>query len=562
MRTAIVTGAASGIGASLAQDLARWGWRIFSFDVQTSESSLVSTDLAGFGGSVESVVVDVSDRVAVEAAVTAVLEATGGTLDALVANAGVRLVGPFEQTSIVEIRRMMAVNLSGAIYVTQAALPALRTAENGRLVVVSAMEGLAAQPGSAAYCSSKWAVEGWAESLAHELNPVGVSVVLVEPSPVRTAMLDRSRVFGDFDGPYSSLLQALESDDDKAWARALDPDSVSATMVPVVEGRRGLRHPVGLAARKRFLTRGKVPAALRHRIVRRLMHLDPPVSPPRSPEGVVMVTGCSSGFGLTTVVELARRGQRVAATMRDLADRGALDVALADAGVADRVEILPLDVTDPASIRDAFARADSWVRIAGDVGRIVGLVNNAGVLAVGPFEEMMPDEVDRMIDTNLLGTMAVTQAAVSRMRPHGGRIVFLSSSAAFGGLPGWSTYAATKWGIEGLAESLAYEVGPHGIGITLVEPGLHRTQLLAKVVLHGDPSGPYQDLLGGLASVESRVMEAAGDPAVVARVVAGAFDARHPWFRRPVGRFAWLRWIVRGFLPFGLQRRAIARVLG
>ena len=566
MRTAIVTGAAGGIGEATAQDLARWGWRVFGFDLRAGESTLLPSDLAGFGGSVEPIRVDVADRAAVEAAVAAVLATTGGTLDAVVANAGIRVAGVFEETPFAQIRRLFEVNLGGAMHVTRAALPALRATEGSRVVVVSSVGGLSALPGLAAYCGSKWAVEGWAESLAHELHPLGVGVAIVEPASVRTGLWDLGAVHGDPDGPYASLVESVEAGDDRAWARALDPASVSATMVAVTEGRRGLRHPVGLTARVRFAARGIVPAGVQRRIISRLTHQPSSVASPRNPDGVIMVTGCSSGFGLDITVELARRGRRVAATMRDLARRSLLDAALAEAGVADRVEVIRMDVTDPASIAEAFARADRWVELAGDVGRIVGLVNNAGVVSVGPFEELPPAEAGRVIETNLLGTLAVTHAALPRMRPHGGRIVCVSSSSGLGGLPTWSAYAASKWGVEGFAESLAFEVGPHGIDVALVEPGAFSTGIWRDDSWHGDPGGPYAALAEAMADMDRRAAELGGDPMVVARAVAGCFSGGlvggRPWTRRPVGRGAWLRWAARGVVPFGIQRRIVARMLG
>ena len=562
MRTAIVTGSSSGIGEALSLDLARWGWRVFGFDLTAVDSPMTSSDLAGFGGSVEPMVVDVTDRLAVEAAVARVLAATGGTLDAVVANAGIREAGAFEETPAVDLKRLFDVNLGGAMHLTRAVLPALRSTPDSRIVIVSSVGGLSALPGLAAYCGSKWALEGWAESLAHELFSQGVGVSVVEPASVQTGLWEAGTIHGDPDGPYASVIRALEDGDDRAWARALDPHSVSATMVAIVEGRRGLRHPIGLSARARFLARGVVPAGLQRRIISRLTHQDPPVWSPRNPDGVIMVTGCSSGFGLHTAVELARRGRRVAATMRDLARRGPLDAALAEAGVADRVEVLRLDVTDQASIDEAMAVADSWVRLAGDVGRLVGLVNNAGVLAVGPFEELPPDAVDRVLDTNLHGTFAVTRAVLPRLRGHGGRIVCVTSSSGLGGLPTWSAYAASKWGVEGWAESLAFEVGPHGIDVVLVEPGAYPTGIWRDDSWHGSPDGPYGPLVEAMSAADRRAAQAGGDPVAVAKVVARTFDARWPPTRRPVGRGAWLRWAARGVVPFGVQRRAVARIVG
>ena len=562
MRTAIVSGSWRGIGEALSLDLARWGWRVFGFDLTAGDSPMTSSDLAGFGGSVEPMVVDVTDRMAVEVAVARVLAATGGALDAVIANAGIREAGAFEETPTVDLKRLFDVNLGGVMNLTRAALPALRATPDSRVVVVSSVGGLSALPGLAAYCGSKWAVEGWAESLAHELVPQGVGVSVVEPASVQTGLWDAGTIHGDPDGPYASVIQALEDGDDRAWSRGLDPHGVSATMVSIVEGRRGLRHPVGLTAHARFVARGVVPAGLQRRIIRRLTHQDPPVPSPRNPDGVIMVTGCSSGFGLHTTVELARRGRRVAATMRDLSRRGSLDAALAEAGVADRVEVLRLDVTDQASIDEAMETADSWVRLAGNVGRLVGLVNNAGVLTVGPFEETPPEAVDRVLDTNLHGTLAVTRAVLPRLRGHGGRIVCVTSSSGLGGLPTWAASAASKWGVEGWAESLAFEVGPHGIDVALVEPGAFPTGIWRNEAWHGSAEGPYGPMVEAMAAANRRAAGSGGDPVAVARVVARAFDARRPLTRRPVGRGAWLRWAARGIVPFGVQRRVVARIVG
>jgi len=158
--------------------------------------------------------------------------------------------------------------------------------------------------------------------------------------------------------------------------------------------------------------------------------------------------------------------------------------------------------------------------------------------------------------------MAVTHAALPRMRAHGGRIAFVSSAAAFGGLPGWSGYTATKWGMEGFAESLAHEVGPHGIDVAIVEPGMHRTPMVDAAAWQGRPDGPYSELGAAMEAASDRMVARAGDPLAVARTVAATFDGGRPVLRRPVGRAAWLRWAARGWVPFGVQRRLVARVLG
>ena len=184
----------------------------------------------------------------------------------------------------------------------------------------------------------------------------------------------------------------------------------------MVERRRGLRHPVGWSARARCAARGVVPAGLQRRLLGRLTGQEPGKPSPRHADGVILVTGCSTGFGLQIAVELARRGRRVAATMRDLDRRGRLDAVLADAEVADRVEVLAMDVTDPGSVYDVFQQVDRWEAVAGERGRLIGVVNNAGIRVAGPFEETPMSAIRHQFDVNLAGPMNVTRAALPGLR--------------------------------------------------------------------------------------------------------------------------------------------------
>ena len=240
----------------------------------------------------------------------------------------------------------------------------------------------------------------------------------------------------------------------------------------------------------------------------------------------------------------------------------AVDAVLADAEVADRVEVLAMDVTDPGSVYDVFQQVDRWEAVAGERGRLIGVVNNAGIRAVGAFEDIPPAVVDRVLETNLYGTLTVSRAAIPRLRTHGGRIVCVTSSSALAGLPAWSAYAASKWGVEGWAESMALETTPHGIDMVLVEPGAYPTDIWRDGTTFGTDDSPYVLMNEAMAEADRQAAERGGDPADVARVVARAFDARSTLIRRPVGRGAWLRWAARGVVPFGVQRWATERMLG
>ncbi len=537
MRTAIVTGSSSGVGLSVAVELASRGWQVIGLDFGDGAGLRGAAKLVGVGENVGHLEVDITDRIQVSLAMARISTSFGYRLSALANCAEVLVSGSFDEVSIREFRRQFDLNLTGVMNVTRAALPALRETTGSRIVNLSSEAGLSGMPGSAGFSGSKWGLEGWTEAIAHELHPLGVGVALVEPAVVVSGLDGGSGV-------------------------ELDQMAVSDAVVAAVEGRRRLRQPVGLSARIRCAARGMFPAGFQHAIVARSTGREFAKPPVRHSDGVVLVTGSSSGFGLEIVVELARRGRRVAATMRDMASREKLDEALMTGGLSERVEVLQMDVTDPGSVYDVFTVVDRWEEIAGEKGRLIGVVNNAGVQAVGAFEEIPPGAVDHMMDVNLFGTVTVTRAALPRMRPHGGRIVFVSSSSALVGEPTWAAYAASKWAVEGWVESLAVEVAPYGIGLMLVEPGAFSTNLNRDGTFFGSEESPYQLMSDAMAEADRHQLERAGNPIAVARVVASAFDTRRVLIRRPVGRDAWVRWMVRGTIPIGVQRWVRNRTLG
>ena len=275
--------------------------------------------------------------------------------------------------------------------------------------------------------------------------------------------------------------------------------------------------------------------------------------------GSVLITGTSSGFGLASSIELAQRGWQVLATMRDLAKRANLEQAAAASGVTARVAIARLDVVDPSSIA-----TDVPLLLAQAGGRLDAVVHNAGVAVGGAFEDLPESEVRRVMETNFFGVLALTRALLPTFRAQRrGRIVVVSSNSAYAGEPANSIYVASKWAVEGWAESLAYEVAPFGIAVALVEPGAHRTEIWDNSP-HVLPEGsPYRRWIERLErAVEEKVVAKARDPREVARTIAMAVTARRPRFRYPVGPDAWLGHIMRGLVPTRLQRAAISRYLG
>jgi NAD(P)-dependent dehydrogenase (short-subunit alcohol dehydrogenase family) len=273
----------------------------------------------------------------------------------------------------------------------------------------------------------------------------------------------------------------------------------------------------------------------------------------------VLITGTSSGFGLHSAVALARSGWRVFASMRDLAKREALDAAVARAGLEERVALVRLDVTDAASIAEAVPDV---LQRAG--GRLDAVVHNAGVAVGGAFEDVPDTEMRRVMETNFWGVLGLTRALLPTFRSQRkGRILIVSSNSAYAGEPANAIYVASKWAIEGWAESLAYEVAPFGIDVVLVEPGSYKTEIWGSSPRVLPEDSPYRAFMQHLEkAIDAKVIASARDPREVADAIVRALAARRPRFRYPVGPDARVGHIVRGKLPSRMQRFAITRLLG
>ena len=273
----------------------------------------------------------------------------------------------------------------------------------------------------------------------------------------------------------------------------------------------------------------------------------------------VLITGTSTGFGLVTAVELAKRGWRVIATMRNLERNGPLVAALAKAGVAENVDIVRLDVADTASIGDGVAAT-----LAKTGGFLDAVVHNAGVAAGGAFEDIPDSELRRVMDTNFFGIMELTRALLPTFRKQrSGRIVAVSSESAFSGQPGNSIYVASKWAVEGWAESLAFEVSQFGIEVLLIEPGPYVTDIWQSSPRFSPADSAYRPWVQHLFRAGDAHVAARGrDPQEVAVKIADVLDARRPRFRNPVGREARLVHFARGKFPTRWLRRGVEAYLG
>ena len=247
---------------------------------------------------------------------------------------------------------------------------------------------------------------------------------------------------------------------------------------------------------------------------------------------VAIVTGSSGGIGLATSLALARNGYLTYATMRNLAKRESIQ------SVADKqhlpIRVVQLDVTDENSIKSAIQS------ILSEDGRIDLLVNNAGYALSGAFEEVGIDEIEAQYETNVFGVIRVTQAVLPIMRKQGsGRIINISSGAGRIGYPGGSAYVSSKFALEGLSESMAYEIEQFGIKTVLVEPGFVRTKIGENMAISKktqDPNSPYSQMMQMMSSIRGKMLENASDADLVAEVVVEAATAKEPSLRYLAGK--------------------------
>ncbi len=278
----------------------------------------------------------------------------------------------------------------------------------------------------------------------------------------------------------------------------------------------------------------------------------------------VVVTGASTGLGLETALYLAERDFKVYATMRDLGRREALDQEAMRRKV--RLDVLQLDITNPDSIQKAFHT------VVQQSGGLYGLINNAGIGLRGYFEDLSDEEIRKVFEVNIYGTMAVTRAALPYMRSAGrGRIVMITSVGGRIGAIGVSAYCSTKFAQEGFGESLSQEVAPLGIQVVLVEPAIIKTErwgmnrAVAKRAF--GPDSPYTPWFRESERLADRLVETSPTkPIHVAKTVYKALKAKHPRLRYLVGWRASVPVALRRHIPGELFdriffREAVRRVI-
>ena len=251
---------------------------------------------------------------------------------------------------------------------------------------------------------------------------------------------------------------------------------------------------------------------------------------------VAIVTGSSSGIGYATSLLLARKGFYTYASVRNI-DKSANLQSIAD---AERLplKLIQLDVTDDSSVNDAVEK------IVSEKGRINVLVNNAGYALFGAFEGLSVDEIKAQFETNFFGVVRVTQHVLPIMRTkYNGNSVIVNVSSVNGhvAFPVISAYVATKFALEGLSESIAYELEPFGIKVILIEPGAIGSNFMKGSVLPKEalnPGSPYSEFVQKVRVKISSDHENATQPEEVAKTIVQAISSEKPEFRYVVGRDA------------------------
>ena len=254
---------------------------------------------------------------------------------------------------------------------------------------------------------------------------------------------------------------------------------------------------------------------------------------------IAVVTGSSSGIGFETALLLARSGFHTYATMRNLEkSKNITDIANNEKLP---LQVVQLDVNDDISVKNAIDK----IVAAAENKRIDVLVNNAGYGLFGPLEDISIEEIKAQFETNFFGVIRVTQQVLPVMRNQsiGGTIANVSSVGGRIGVPVLSAYQSTKFALEGLSESMSYELEPFGIRVVIIEPGFIRTNIInssASAEKALDSKSPYFLLMQKVKNHFKSMMENASSspPEEVAKVILQSITSKNPQLRYTVGNDA------------------------
>jgi NAD(P)-dependent dehydrogenase (short-subunit alcohol dehydrogenase family) len=264
-KVVLVTGVSSGIGQAIATELAAAGFRVFG-SVRSARTEVPE--------GVEQVVLDVRDDASVEAAVRLIRE-RAGRIDALVNNAGATIVGAIEETDTGQAQGLFDVNFFGAVRLTKAVLPIMREQRSGRIVFISSLVGFLPAPFMGFYSASKHAIEGYSESLDHEIRPFGVRAILVEPGFIKTRIDQNAQHAAATIGDYAVARERVGSGINAAVDNGDDPRLVAAAVRETLTQKKPrLRYQVGRRAGMLATLRSLLPTGIFDRSLRKQFRLE------------------------------------------------------------------------------------------------------------------------------------------------------------------------------------------------------------------------------------------------------------------------------------------------
>lgn len=272
---------------------------------------------------------------------------------------------------------------------------------------------------------------------------------------------------------------------------------------------------------------------------------------------IAVITGASSGFGLLTTLELAKKNYLVIATMRNLEKQVDLISQATKLNLQQNIKVQQLDVTDQSSIHN-------FQLFLKDMNRVDLLINNAGYATGGFVEEIPVEEYRKQFETNLFGAISITQLVLPYMRKQkSGKIINISSISGQVGFPGLSPYVSSKYALEGWSESLRLEVKPFGIDVALLEPGSYNTNIweVGKQLAENqsDTTPPYKEYMDKIQKHINNGNDTLGNPMDVANKIVEIAEARRTTLRYPIGKGVKFMIFAKKVLPWRLWEFLVLR---
>lgn len=272
---------------------------------------------------------------------------------------------------------------------------------------------------------------------------------------------------------------------------------------------------------------------------------------------IAVITGASSGFGLLTTLELAKKDYLVIATMRNLEKQVDLISQATKLNLQQNIKVQQLDVTDQSSIHN-------FQLFLKDMNRVDLLINNAGYATGGFVEEIPVEEYRKQFETNLFGAISITQLVLPYMRKQkSGKIINISSISGQVGFPGLSPYVSSKYALEGWSESLRLEVKPFGIDVALLEPGSYNTNIweVGKQLAENqsDTTSPYKEYMDKIQKHINSGSNTFGNPIDVANKIVEIAEAKRTTLRYPIGKGVKFMILAKKILPWRLWEVLVLR---